>query len=324
MSGHSLIGNSLRDALLRCDGIVAEMVAPAKVNLRLKVLGRRPDGYHLLSMLNCSTSLSDTVRISFHRDEACSVEMSPQAGMPANLGENLVSKAWRYFWREFGISEPGFGFRCEIEKRIPIGGGLGGGSSDAGAMLRALRNRFGVVLAREFGLSDAELSHRLNAAALACGADVPYAVVGGAAVVTGIGEHVASVSGGPIWGGSVVLMVPPVPVPTLTFYDFFRRTRPSLSACEDRELSRFVTTREGDLVSLVENDFEGAVCEMVPALGEALQRAREVVPKGTALTGSGSVFFSLLRTGQDALYHRLVERTEGLGVRCHLCHIVSE
>ena len=134
MSVHSLIGNSLREALVECEGVVAEMAAPAKVNLRLKVLGRRPDGYHLLSMLNCSTSLSDTVRISFHRDEVCSVEISPHAAIPANSGENLVSKAWRYFWREFEISEPGFGFRCEIEKRIPIGGGLGGGSSDAGAM----------------------------------------------------------------------------------------------------------------------------------------------------------------------------------------------
>ena len=56
---------------------------------------------------------------------------------------------------------------------------------------------------------------------------------------------------------------------------------------------------------------------------EALERARGVVPRGTALTGSGSVLFSLLRTGQDALYHRLVDRMEGLGVRCHLCQIVS-
>ena len=323
MSGHSLIGNSLRDALLERDGVVAHMVAPAKVNLRLKVLGRRPDGYHLLSMLNCSTSLSDIVRISFHRDEACLVEMSLQSAMPLNIGDNLVSKAWRYFWREFGISEPGFGFRCEIEKRIPIGGGLGGGSSDAGAMLRALRDRFGVVLRREFGLSDTEMAHRLNAAALACGADVPYAVVGGTAVVTGIGEQVLPVSGRKIWDGSVVLMVPSDPVPTLAFYDFFRKTRPSLSMCEDSELSRFVSTRDVGLLSLVENDFEGAVCEMVPAIGEALLRAREVVPEGTALTGSGSVFFSLLKTGQDAFYGRLVERMDGLGVRCHLCQILS-
>ena len=96
------------------------------------------------------------------------------------------------------------------------------------------------MLAREFLLSDTEFSRRLNAAALACGADVPYAVVGGAAVVTGIGEDVAPVSGGKIWSGSVVLMVPPVPVPTLAFYDFFRRTRPAVSAGEDLELSRFV------------------------------------------------------------------------------------
>jgi 4-diphosphocytidyl-2-C-methyl-D-erythritol kinase len=313
----------LREALLVHEEVVTEVLAPAKVNLRLKVLGRRPDGYHLLSMLNCSTSLCDTVRISFHREVACSVEVSPLGVIPTNSGENLVSKAWRSFWSEFGISEPGFGFRCEIEKRIPIGGGLGGGSSDAGAMLRVLRDHFGVALAREFELSDAELSTKLNSAALACGADVPYAVVGGVAVVTGIGDQVTSLSRGTIWDGSVVLMVPPVSVATLAFYEFFRRTRPSISECRDREMSRFVGSHGGDLLSLVENDFEEAVCEMEPSLGEALQRAREIVPRGTALTGSGSVFFSLLGHGKDDLYPTLVERMEPLGVTCHLCRIVS-
>jgi 4-diphosphocytidyl-2C-methyl-D-erythritol kinase len=116
-------------------------------------------------------------------------------------------------------------------------------------------------------------------------------------------------------------MVPPVAVPTLAFYDYFRRSRPDISPREDRPLVDFVESGKGDLLSLVENDFEEAVCELEPVLGEGLRRARSVIPHGTALTGSGSVFFSLIQPGREALCERLSDAMKDLGVTCHVCKV---
>lgn len=323
MSGTSTIGKSLQKASLALEGRVFERSAPAKVNFRLKVLGRRPDGYHLLSMLNGSTSLCDLVRISFHQGSTCSVRVQPGEALPSGSGENLVSKAWRAFWSEVGVDNPGFGYDCVIEKRIPIGGGLGGGSSDAGVMFRLLVECFGAQICQEVGLDQLRLESAVSAAALACGADVPYAVRGGFAVVSGIGERVRPVTR-PVQGVcSIVLMVPPISVPTLAFYDYFRRSRASIPEGSDRALEDFLETGRGELVSLVENDFEPAVCELEPLIGEGLQAARSVFPRGTALTGSGAVFFSLVPPGREAEVPKLADKLQGLGVKCHLCSLLS-
>lgn len=322
MSGTSTIGKSLQKAMMALEGRVFERSAPAKVNLRLKVLGRRPDGYHLLSMLNGSTSLSDLVRVSFHQGLSCSVRVQPVEALPPGSGENLVSKAWRAFWREIGIDNPGFGYDCSIEKRIPIGGGLGGGSSNAAVMFRLLVECFGAQICREVGLSEKELEAAVSAAALSCGADVPYAVHGGLAVVSGIGERVRRVTRPAQAGRSIVLMVPPVSVPTLTFYDYFRRSRPSVPESRDLALEEFIEAGRGELVSLVENDFENAVCELEPVIGEGLRAARSVFPRGTALTGSGAVFFSLVPPGGEEEVPKLADKLQGLGVTCHLCSLL--
>lgn len=124
MSGSSSISKSLPVAVSRVvDEWIGRQVtlnAPSKLNLRLKVEGRRPDGYHLLSMINCSTSLQDTLRVGFTREDACVVTAKPEGSIPPGDGENLVSKAFRFFWSEFGFDVVPFGFRCEIKKISPL------------------------------------------------------------------------------------------------------------------------------------------------------------------------------------------------------------
>lgn len=327
MSGSESFSNSLAQRVIGTvaakSGVVHEAPAFAKVNLRLKVEGRRPDGYHLLSMLNCSTSLCDTLKISLHSARSFDVEVSPAGCIPSADSENLVTKAFRAFWREFGFDDPPCGFFCTIEKRIPVGGGLGGGSADAGAMLRFLETCFGRDIAQSLNVTTDEISTRIRKAALTCGADVPYAYVGGACWVRGIGEDVAPVLGRAIWHGKVLLLVPSSPMPTAQFYDEFRRVKPAIEPWFDAPLKEFVEGQGESVVPLIENDFESVVSALLPDVREGLRLTREVFGRRVALTGSGSVFFALIPPGAEGKVSELMVRLNSLGITSHLTSLID-
>ena len=326
MSGSSSIGKLLPDAVSRVAhewlGRQITLNAPSKLNLRLKVEGRRTDGYHLLSMINCSTSRQDTLRVALTRGDEWVVTVKPEGILPAGGGENLVSKAFRLFWREFGFDQAPLGFRCEIKKNIPIGGGLGGGSADAAAMLRHLATVFGASLRESFELSQDEIQRRVMSAALACGADVPYAVHGGLCWVGGIGEEVVSLSSRIVSPPKALIMVPPKPVPTAAFYERYRTEYPVVHHVSDDVGRSFAKSGAGDLRDLVENDFERTASDMVPEIREGLRLAREFFPHGTALTGSGSVFFSLIVDGEEGVVSELSTRLGGQGIASYLSFLI--
>jgi 4-diphosphocytidyl-2-C-methyl-D-erythritol kinase len=327
MSGSSPISKPFPPAVSRVTeawiGREFTINAPAKLNLRLKVEGRRGDGYHLLSMINCSTSRQDTLRLVFTPEKDCVVTTKPEGIIPSGERENLVTLAFRAFWREFGFDTEPFGFRCQIEKNIPIGGGLGGGSADAAALLRHLESVFGGALTESFGVSPEEIRSRLMRAALSCGADVPYAVEGGLCWVGGIGEEVVSLRARALpRTQKALIMIPPKPVPTAAFYDLFRRERPTIASIPDDIGRTFITSGSVDLASLVQNDFESTACVMVPEIGEGLAIAREVFPRGTALTGSGSVFFSLVSEGEEPRAYELSARLRERGIESYLCFLI--
>lgn len=270
--------------------------APAKINLRLKVLGRRKDSYHLLSMLNTTcSSLADQVHVRLRMGEAVSVVMDAPGLQAVPSEENLVTKAWRRYWEFFEFPTPPCGIDVTITKRIPVGGGLGGGSSDAGAILRLLSAVFGAAIQASLGLDGPQYEQRVVSAALACGADVPYAYVGGVCWVTGIGEVIKPLSVDSIWKGPILVVAPPKPVPTGPFYEFFRAQHPNIESCHDEEMEHFsLRGVSGALPTLIANDFEVDVCRLVPEVGEGLAIARSFFPHTTSLTGSGSCFFSLV------------------------------
>ena len=326
MSGSSSISKSLPEAVARAlDGWIGRELtvnAPSKLNLRLKVEGRRGDGYHLLSMINCSTSRQDTLRLLFTTERECCVTIKPEGILPPGDRENLVTLAFRAFWREFGFEMVPFGFRCQIKKNIPIGGGLGGGSADAAAMLRHLESVFGSALSESFGFAEGEVRTRVMRAALECGADVPYAVEGGLCWVGGIGEEVLSLRDLRMSPPKALIMIPPKPVPTAAFYDRFRLERPNVPHVPDAFGRSFIKAGSDDLASLVENDFESTACAMVPEIAEGLSIAREVFPRGTALTGSGSVFFSLVPEGAEPRAYELSARLRQRGIESYLCFLI--
>jgi 4-diphosphocytidyl-2-C-methyl-D-erythritol kinase len=155
-----------------------ELIAPAKLNLALEVTGRRPDGYHDLVTVMQTIDLADTVRL----DENASIELSlsgeQMRGVPREGPRNLAYAAAQALMQAAG--RPDLGVRIELEKSIPAGMGLGGGSSDAAAVLRGLNRLW------ELHLPEDDLTR----VAADVGSDVPFFLAGGAALVTGRGEHV--------------------------------------------------------------------------------------------------------------------------------------
>lgn len=184
--------------------------APAKINLFLHVVGRRADGYHLLQTAFRFVDRHDEIRL-FPRDDQLVVREGELPGVPS--GQDLCVKAARLLQREGGTSR---GVTIELTKRLPMGGGLGGGSSDAATVLLALNRLWALDLSRA----------RLQALGLLLGADVPVFVFGRAAFAEGVGERLQPLGLDPAW---YVVIEPGCSVPTAGIFaspDLTRNTNP--------------------------------------------------------------------------------------------------
>lgn len=180
--------------------MVLALPARAKLNLRLEVVGTLPDGRHRLRTEFVAVSLADLLEASPAAESGLEV-----SGLPLPPGENLVERARRELEVEFGRALPA---RLRLHKRIPAGAGLGGGSSDAAAALRAL--------ARLHGLEEA----RLPAVAARLGADVPFLLCGGTARATGAGEVLEPAPPSPGW---YVIAWPAIELSTAEVYAAYDR-----------------------------------------------------------------------------------------------------
>lgn len=321
-----LLAQQLRELAQPHFGELLREQAFAKVNLRLKVLGRRSDGFHLLSMLNCSASLCDDVQLELRPEPGIELELAPAGVLEQDAEANLAVRAYRAFWSAFDFEQPPFGIKISLHKSIPIGAGLGGGSGDAAAILRALSSVFQIFLQAAFGLSDESYNMALVAAALKCGADVPYALSGGLCRVSGIGEVVEELPANELTGKELLIAVPPVPVPTGAFYERYRSNHPVLLQARDLELDRFVADPLRGLDGLFENDFEADVVAMVPEVGAALSVLREAFPGRCGVTGSGCAVFALVEAGREALAEALeadLRRLKTTLLRAKVCAPVA-
>lgn len=247
--------------------------APAKVNLFLEVTGRRPDGYHELVTVMQTLRLADTLEAEIA--EVFSLEVQ---GLPIPPeGENLVLKAARLLREEAGAKG---GARFRLTKRIPAGAGLGGGSSDAAAALKAC--------ARLWGLDGSPAA--LQGVAERVGSDVPFFLGlgprGGAALCTGRGERVAPLR--PLPAGIPVLVV--WPGEGLATRDVYGAVAPPARPRDCKDLIGAWET--GDAARIGEalfNRLEEAALRIRPGLAGVRGR----LPGAACMTGSGSAFFSL-------------------------------
>ncbi|MBU4612108.1 4-(cytidine 5'-diphospho)-2-C-methyl-D-erythritol kinase [Achromobacter sp. GG226] len=176
-----------------------DLPAPAKLNLFLHVTGRRPDGYHLLQTVFTFVTLHDTVHLR-RREDGLVQRVSALDGVPSDAC--LTVRAARALQAATGCA---FGVDIALDKRVPAGGGLGGGSSDAATVLLGLNRLWGTGLSRE----------ALMAIALPLGADVPVFVGGTAAFAEGVGERLQPLTLTPAW---YVVVQPHAHVPTAAVF----------------------------------------------------------------------------------------------------------
>jgi 4-diphosphocytidyl-2-C-methyl-D-erythritol kinase len=253
-------------------------LARAKVNLWLKVVGRRPDGYHLLDSLVAFADLADSLEASPSDRLSLMVDGPGEAAL-SNETDNLVLNAARLLANRAGVA-PRAALR--LTKRIPVAAGLGGGSADAAAALQALVDLWRVALPVE-ELFD--LAGRL-------GADVPMCLAGRAALVSGIGERLVPAPLLPACG--LLLVNPAVALPTA---DVFAARRGDFSRAEP------LARPWSDLASLVEalaargNDLTAAATLLCPAIADVLAFLRKSpAMRYAAMSGSGATCFALYDT----------------------------
>lgn len=233
--------------------------APAKLNLTLAITGRRADGYHLLESVFRFIDLMDTVELAV-RDDGQIVLDTPIAGVPADT--DLTVRAARALQAASGST---LGASIRLHKQIPMGGGLGGGSSDAATVLLALNRLWQLNLPRQ----------ALQDIGVTLGADVPVFIFGRPAFATGIGDELTECDVPDAW---YVVLHPGVSVPTAKIFSHQGLTRNSTPS-----IMRALQTTQR------KNDMQSVVCQMFPEVADCLVKASEY---GSAMmTGSGACVF---------------------------------
>jgi 4-diphosphocytidyl-2-C-methyl-D-erythritol kinase len=257
--------------------------ASAKINLALHVTGQRPDGYHLLDSIAVFAELGDTIEVL----SADHLSLSLAGRFSAHAPGDERDLAWRAalaFFSQTGIRPQG---AIRVKKRIPAGAGLGGGSSDAAAVIRALDTLFAT------GLPEAEL----RAIGLPLGADVPMCVAGSALRARGIGEDIRLLDEWPSL--PLVLVWPGLGISTASVFSTLeRRDNPALP-----EPPAIDTPHEAaEFLLACRNDLEVPALALLPVIGEVLQALRST--EGCLLarmSGSGSACFAVYASDSEAI-----------------------
>jgi len=274
---------TLNQGLLTSD---MEIHSPAKINLFLHITGKREDGYHTLESLMCAIGLHDTLRLNFKADHISIVCDHPH--VPEN-NSNLAAKAAHLFFKTAGIDS---GVKISITKRIPVAAGLGGGSSNAAAVLRGLNHYFG----NRFSITElTRMGEKL-------GADVPFFISGKPAIATGIGECLEPYNNLNPW--HLIVIYPGFCVSTAEVYN---RLNLRLTNCKkDFKYSRF-KTQGVDISRYLSNDLETVTPFMFPEISEVKRALSEQGAAGVLMSGSGPSVFGLFMNAEEArnAYHTL-------------------
>lgn len=259
----------------------AEIVehAPAKVNLALHVTGRRADGYHLLDTLVAFTEAGDRITVAAAQHDGFTIE-GPFAPLLGDAADNLVPRARDLLRDIYGDLPP---VAITLEKNLPVASGIGGGSSDAAATLRALVRFWHLDIS----------TGALAATALPLGADLPMCLHARTLVARGIGEEIEPVEGFPPL--HMVLANPGVAVPTpAIFRALASRENPPLPALPPQlgGLSAWLADTR--------NDLEAPARTLAPEIGEVLSRLTANGASLARMSGSGATCFGLFASAGEA------------------------
>ena len=264
-----------QDSLRNC-------LAPAKLNLFLHITGRRADGYHNLQTVFQLLDWGDTLHFK-RRNDGCITRTTEVEGVPAE--QDLTVRAAMLLKQHSGTPE---GVEIDIEKRLPMGAGLGGGSSDAATTLLALNRLWKLHLTRG----------ELQALALKLGADVPFFVFGKNAFAEGVGEALEAVQLPP---RHFLVVTPQVHVPTAAIFSEKSLTRDT-KPCTIAVFLAQQTTQIGWPESFGRNDMQAVVAEKYAEVAQVIrwfdENVKSVVP--ARMTGSGASVFAVFSSRIEA------------------------
>ena len=266
--------------------------SPAKVNLRLEILKKRKDGYHELRTILQKIGLHDTIHLSLKKERGITIA-TDHPDLPVGK-DNLVYRAVQSILKR---SDYRGGVNIEIEKRIPLGAGLGGGSSNAAATLKALNQLL------KMGLPGKELMGM----GLRIGADVPFFFLRGAAIGSGIGERLKEIELPSLW---YVLIYPNFEVSTRWAYQNFILTKVRFHF----NFYEFLKTPKG-ISHILRNDLEEVVSRKYPEIAMMKELLLDAGAMGALMTGSGPTVFGFFSKEEDALeaYQKMKKMVRGKG-----------
>jgi len=277
--------------------------APAKINLTLEVLRRRPDGFHEIRSVIQTIALCDILTFEAGQD----IEFRcADPGWVATA--SLVSKAAALLQKTTGCAK---GATISVEKHIPLVSGLGGDSSDAAAVLRGLNRLWGLRLSHKELL---ELASQL-------GSDVPFFLHGGTVLLGGRGEKLAPLPALPhMWVVLVKPSVPRMPGKTKQLYDSLKATHYTDGQITQR-LIKVLEARERFTSSLLFNTFENVAFEFFPNLEVYKEHFIKLGASHVHLAGSGPALFTTLENRAQA--EDLYVRCQQQGIECYLAETLS-
>jgi len=244
--------------------------SPAKVNLRLEILKKREDGYHELRTILQKINLHDLLHFSLKKERGISID-TDHPSLPVGKS-NLVYQAVQSMLKK---SDYKGGVLVKIEKRIPLGAGLGGGSSNAATALKAMNQLLKIGLPKK----------ELMSMGLEIGADIPFFFFEGAAIASGIGERLKKIELPEVW---YVLIYPNFEVSTRWAYRKFVLTKRQF----DFNFNELPKT-PNEISHLLWNDLEGVVSKEYPQIGLMKEILCSAGAKGALMTGSGPTVFGV-------------------------------
>jgi 4-diphosphocytidyl-2-C-methyl-D-erythritol kinase len=245
--------------------------APAKLNIRLKITGLRPDGYHELVSIMIPVSLFDVIEVRLK--ESKGIELAATGyPVPADEG-NLVIRAAKSFFNATGLQS---GVSIRMTKNIPVAAGLGGGSSDAAATLLVLND----IHSKPLSVND------LHGLAFRLGADVPFFLICAPCLATGIGEILEPAEGWPEF--RYVIVSPPIQVPTAWVYQNYRM---KLTTGEYAFIKKQLKSASFGISQILENDLEAVTSARFPIIDRIKRLLVENGAEGALMSGSGPSVF---------------------------------
>ena len=250
----------------------------AKINIGLQIREKRNDGYHNIHTIFQTLDLHDTLTIK-KSEKGC--DFSSNVGWLKNDVSNLCVKAWNTMAGYFKLG----GISIDLEKRIPPGSGLGGGSSNAATVMKGICDIYDLKISNE----------EMESIAVTLGADVPFFLRGGTQIGNGIGEKLTPIE--TFITGTILLVIPDVHIDTEWAYE---QCKIILEAQREKVNFAGFVQKEKIPFELFENDFEAIVVPAYPEIGQIKNSLRVHGARFASLSGSGSTVFGVFDEDADA------------------------